>query len=112
MAGGAIEIGNWLLPSLVKRDFASRPGLLTGLYTMSLCGGAAVAAAATLPLMNGLGGEWNLGVAMWAVPAVVVGLLWAPMALRTSTGGVRKMLPVRNLHRDPLAWNVKIGRAS
>ncbi|MDN5843164.1 MAG: MFS transporter [Alcaligenaceae bacterium] len=106
IAGGAIAIGNVLLPSLVKRDFASRPGLMTGLYTMSLCGGAAVAAAATLPLIHGLGSEWDLGVAMWAVPAVVVGLLWAPMALKTGTGGVRKMLPVRHLHRDPLAWNV------
>lgn len=106
IAGGAIAIGNVLLPSLVKRDFASRPGLMTGLYTMSLCGGAAVAAAVTLPLVHGLGGNWDLGVAMWAVPAVIVGLVWAPMALKTGARGVRKMLPVRNLHRDPLAWNV------
>lgn len=41
LAGGCIAIGNVLLPGLVKRDFASRTGMMTGLYTMALCAGAA-----------------------------------------------------------------------
>ncbi len=43
-AGAAIAVGNVLLPGLVKRDFSDRPALMTGLFTMALCGGAAVAA--------------------------------------------------------------------
>lgn len=106
IAGGAIAVGNVLLPSLVKRDFATHASLMTGLYTMTLCGGAAVAAAATLPLMRAFDGGWTLGMAMWAIPAVLVALLWAPSSLRTRTGSARKMLPVRGLRQDPLAWNV------
>lgn len=106
IAGGAIAVGNVLLPSLVKRDFAAHSALMTGLYTMSLCGGAAVAAAVTLPLMHGFDGDWTLGVAMWAIPAALVALLWAPLSLKHGSTQVRKMLPVRGLRQDPLAWNV------
>lgn len=106
IAGGAIAVGNVLLPSLVKRDFAAHSALMTGLYTMTLCGGAAVAAAATLPLMQGFDGDWTLGMAIWAIPAALVALLWAPLSLKSSSTQVRKMLPVRGLRQDPLAWNV------
>ncbi|HEX2518678.1 MAG TPA: MFS transporter, partial [Castellaniella sp.] len=55
LAGAGIALGNVLLPSLVKRDYARQAALMTGLYTMSLVGGAALGAAATLPLVHGLG---------------------------------------------------------
>src|SRR3546814_7179519 len=48
LAGASIAVGNVLLPSLVKRDFAQHAATMTGLYTMALCGGAATAAALTL----------------------------------------------------------------
>ncbi|MBV6273681.1 MFS transporter [Alcaligenaceae bacterium CGII-47] len=106
IAGGSIAVGNVLLPSLVKRDFSGQASLMTGLYTMSLCGGAAVAAAATLPLMHTFDASWTLGLAMWAIPAALVALLWAPLSLGSGSTLTRKMLPVRGLRRDPLAWNV------
>lgn len=106
IAGGAIAVGNVLLPSLVKRDFAAHSALMTGLYTMTLCGGAALAAAATLPLMQSFDGGWTLGMAIWAIPAALVALLWAPLSLKPGSTQVRKMLPVRGLRQDPLAWNV------
>lgn len=106
VAGGAIAVGNVLLPSLVKRDFAAHSALMTGLYTMSLCGGAAVAAAVTLPLMHGFNSGWPVGVAIWAIPAALVALLWAPLSLQTTAGHTRRIRPVRGLRRDPLAWNV------
>ena len=45
----AIGVSNVLLPGLVKRHFPHRLPLMTGLYTMALCIGAAVGAGATLP---------------------------------------------------------------
>ena len=71
LAGAGIALGNVLLPSLVKRDFPDRAALMTGLYTMSLVGGAALAAAVTLPLTRSLGNRWDLGLALWAVPGLV-----------------------------------------
>lgn len=110
LAGAGIALGNVLLPSLVKRDFPDQAALMTGLYTMSLVGGAALAAAVTLPLTQALGGRWELGLALWAVPGIVALAAWAPIALRApgrSTNG-RHILPVEGLRRDGLAWAVTL----
>lgn len=110
LAGAGIALGNVLLPSLVKRDFPDRAALMTGLYTMSLVGGAALAAAVTLPVTQALGGRWDLGLALWAIPGVAAMAAWAPIALRTSgrTTAGRHILPVRGLRRDGLAWAVTL----
>src|SRR6478735_9428127 len=55
LAGGSIAIVNVLLPGLVKRDFPTRSAMMTGLFTMALCGGAAAAAALTVPIEHALG---------------------------------------------------------
>src|SRR5450830_932895 len=50
IAGASIGIIGVLLPGIVKRDFAKQAGTMTGVYTMALCLGAALAAGATVPL--------------------------------------------------------------
>jgi CP family cyanate transporter-like MFS transporter len=108
LAGACIAIGNVLLPGLVKRDFASRTGLMTGLYTMALCAGAATAAGFTLPLQRMLGGSWSLALGAWALPALLVAAIWFPHAffrkVRTKHAGFR----VEGLWRDNLAWQVTL----
>uniref|UniRef100_UPI0028ABDEAB MFS transporter n=1 Tax=Shinella sp. TaxID=1870904 RepID=UPI0028ABDEAB len=68
LAGGAIAVGNVLLPGLVKRDFADRAALMTGCYTMALCAGAAGAAGLTLPIEHALGGSLDGALAAWSLP--------------------------------------------
>lgn len=41
LIGAGIGVCNVVLPALIKRDFAHRSGLMTGLYSMTLSGGAA-----------------------------------------------------------------------
>lgn len=110
LAGAGIAVGNVLLPSLIKRDFADKAALMTGLYTTSLVGGASLAAASTLPLAQWFGEHWSWGLAFWAVPALLATLVWSPVAIqaggRSSNG--RHILPVRGLYRDPLAWAVTL----
>lgn len=107
LAGAAIAVGNVLLPALVKRDFADRPALLTGFYTMALCGGAAVAAGVTVPLERLLGSA-PLALGAWSLPALAVALLWLPqLAFRGGEAGTRRSVP-RGLWRDPLAWQVTL----
>jgi CP family cyanate transporter-like MFS transporter len=107
LAAGAIATANVLLPSLVKRDFEDRTSLVTGLYVMGISGGAALAAAVTVPIEQALGGSWRLGLSMWAAPVLLALLLWAPQALRRqarqAAAPVRR---VRGLWRDRLAWQV------
>src|SRR5690606_33660746 len=82
LAGAAIATGNVLLPSVVKRDFSGQAALLTGSYTFALCCGAASAAAFTLPIGHVFDDSWQVGLAVWAIPAALVALIWAPQAMR------------------------------
>lgn len=108
LAGAAIATANVLLPALVKRDFQDRTALLTGAYVTAISGGAALAAAVTVPVETALGGGWRIGLAMWAVPVVVVLLLWAPQAGRETSGPRAAAASVPGLWRDPLAWSVAL----
>ncbi|GAB2890753.1 CynX/NimT family MFS transporter [Paralcaligenes ginsengisoli] len=106
LAGASIAVGNVLLPSLVKRDFAHHAATMTGLYTMALCGGAAAAAAFTVPIAHKLGGSWALALAAWAIPAAIVALIWAPQSLRQGKLARQSAGAVTGLWRDRLAWQV------
>lgn len=106
LAGASIAVGNVLLPALVKRDFAHHAATMTGLYTMALCGGAAAAAAFTLPLAHAFGDSWTLAVSVWALPVAVVAVLWAPQLPTKASNRHRATYRVRGLWRDALAWQV------
>ena len=108
LAGIAIANVNVLLPGLIKRDFAHRTGLMSGLYTMALCGGAALGAGLTVPLQRWSGGTWSAALALWAVPAAIAAILWVPHVPRRH--GHAKLAPPRatGLLRCPLAWQVTL----
>ena len=108
LAGAAIATGNVLLPSVVKRDFPHQAALMTGLYTMALCGGAASAAAFTLPIAHFFDDSWAAGLVVWALPAALVLLIWAPQSLRSAHGSSQVRRNVTGLWRDPLAWQVTL----
>ncbi len=107
VAGVGIAVGNVLLPGLVKRDFPARAELMTGLYTMVLCAGAALAAGLTVPIERALGGAWPGALAIWSLPALLAAALWLPQARRAAH--VPRAAPaVQGLWRDPLAWQVTL----
>lgn len=81
-----IAVSNVLMPVIVKRYFPDRVGTMTGLYSMSLSAGTALAAAATVPMTTALGGSWRLGLGLWAVVAAVAVLPWAALLVRDRRG--------------------------
>ncbi|WP_329130496.1 MFS transporter [Streptomyces sp. NBC_01476] len=101
LALAGIAVSNVLMPVIVKRYFPDRVGAVTGLYSMALSLGTAVAAAVTVPLTDALGGNWRLGLAVWAAPAAVAVLPWLPLVRDRSaaprppagTPGVRGTAP-------------------
>ncbi|CAM3684697.1 Inner membrane transport protein YeaN [compost metagenome] len=107
MAGASIGVIGVLLPGIVKRDFPQHAGTLTGVYTMALCLGAAMAAGATVPLTEQLGDSWSLGLGFWLIPALLAALIWLPQA-RHGHGAHHVAYRVRGLLRDPLAWQVTL----
>ncbi len=112
LAGAAIATGNVLLPVLVRRDFAHRTGTAMSLYTMSLIGFAALSAGVTVPLADALGGGWRPGLAVWAIPAAVAALAWAPALVRRDPPAAESRAAdagqVRGLLRNRLAWAVTL----
>jgi CP family cyanate transporter-like MFS transporter len=62
LAGASIGVIGVLLPGIVKRDFAKQAGTMTGVYTMALCLGAAMAAGSTVPLSEHFDKSWALGL--------------------------------------------------
>ncbi|MGK5692639.1 MFS transporter, partial [Streptomyces sp. URMC 128] len=73
-----IAVSNVLMPVIVKHWFPDRVGSMTGLYSMALALGTALAAAVTVPLTDALGGSWQSGLALWAGLAVAAVLPWLP----------------------------------
>lgn len=110
LAGAGIGVCNVVLPSLIKRDFAHRSGLMTGLYSMTLSGGAAAAAALTIPINNALGGNWRMALASWGAFAAVAMAVWVPQLWRmhrVDTGPAQK-----SLWGNKIAWAITIFMAA
>ncbi|UXY14461.1 MFS transporter [Chitiniphilus purpureus] len=108
LAGASIGIIGVLLPGIVKRDFPHAPGLMTGLYTMALCLGAALAAGITEPLRLAFAGHWQPALAAWSALALLAALVWAPQLRRSGAGNAAPPPAVRGLWRDRLAWQVTL----
>jgi len=107
VAGASIGIIGVLLPGIVKRDFAGHAGAMTGVYTMALCLGAALAAGSSVPLAQYFDDSWRIGLGFWLVPALLAALFWMPQT-RSKHGVQRTRYRVTGLLRDPLAWQVTL----
>ncbi|MFG2645461.1 CynX/NimT family MFS transporter [Streptomyces sp. NPDC048370] len=80
-----IAVSNVLMPVIVKRYFPDRVGTMTGLYSMALALGTSLAAAATVPMTEALGGSWRTGLGVWAVLAALAVLPWIPLVRDRAT---------------------------
>jgi CP family cyanate transporter-like MFS transporter len=106
--GAAIALGNVLLPSIVKRDFQHRLGLMSGLYTTAICASAALGAGLTYPAFQATG-SWRASLAVWAVPAAAVVVLLIPVALRhRAATGPAAAGGEHSPWRSPVAWQVTL----
>ncbi|GLW32831.1 CynX/NimT family MFS transporter [Actinoplanes regularis] len=108
VALGGIALVNVLLPSIVKDHFPDQVGTVTGLYTVALNLGATTAAAATVPLTDGFG-DWRLGLACWALAALVALPPWLLLAReRTVTNQPETSAPPVRVIRQPIAWALAV----
>lgn len=95
-----------LTPAVVKRDFPRHIGLMMGFYTMLVCVGPALSAATAVPFAQVLGGNWELVLVIWALPALVGAIAVVPR-LFAHDADIRVATPhFLGLVRDPLAWQV------
>lgn len=74
LSGLGIALVQALMPGVIKAQFAARAGMLMGLYSTGIMGGAAFAAALTPSLAQQL--DWSAAQALWALPAIAAAVLW------------------------------------
>lgn len=106
LVGGSIGVVMVLLPGIIKRDFPHRLGSMTGLYTMALCLGAALAAGLTVPLQHLAQNDWRFGLAFWALPALLAAWAWWPQLRQPAHQRRHGAQVVRGMYSSKLAWQV------
>lgn len=107
-AGIAIAVANVLLPAVVKQDFPGRVGAMTGVYTATLTGAAALGALLAVPLAEWTGLGWRGSLGAWTAVAAAAVLLWAPQLVRGDGphSAPATPQPARRLLRNGRAWAV------
>lgn len=104
LALAGIGVANVLIPTLVKLHFPRQIGLVTGVYTTLLQLSTAIAAAASVPMSDALGG-WREGLGVWALLAVVAALPWFGLLReRFALRQVAHQVTWRGLSRSTTAW--------
>jgi MFS transporter, CP family, cyanate transporter len=87
LVAGSVAIGLGIgvtgvaITGVVRDHLPERAGAATGLYTVSMMGGATVASLTALPLADLLGGWW-WALAAWVLPAVLALVVWWPVTRR------------------------------
>lgn len=112
LIGLSIAIGNVLLPSLVKHNFAQNMGVMTGVYavSMNLCG--ALGSGIIIPISSFSSLGWSGALGCWGILSLLTIFFWLPQ-LRNRHKSIKpvqtaqKVKPI-NLWRSKLAWNVTL----
>lgn len=78
VALAGMAVANVLLPSLVKRHFPDRIGLITALYSTGITAGVTIASMLTAPLAE-LWGGWRHAFWAWVALAVAALVPWLTM---------------------------------
>jgi CP family cyanate transporter-like MFS transporter len=103
LVGGGVAVGNVLLPSLIKRDFPDKVGLMTGLYVTVMNVFAGLGSGLSVPLARRW--NWQGSLAFWLVLVVAALAVWLPLLRgrylpETSQRG--------GFWRSPLAWQMTL----
>ncbi|HEY3562345.1 MAG TPA: MFS transporter, partial [Kribbella sp.] len=107
VVGGAIAVGNVLVPVIIKRDYAGNVSRATGIYTAFITGGAAIASILAVPIADAV--DWRLSLAIWGALALVVAVVWLPRTLAPEpmpAATTEDGTPSVSVWRQPMAWLV------
>ncbi|MDQ8736751.1 MFS transporter [Paenibacillus sp. LHD-38] len=111
LLGMAIAAANVLLPSLIKRDFPTSVGMMTGLYSVIMNLGAALASGFSIPIAEQLGFGWQGMLASWSLVALIATASWLPQTRSlTRSGRMETASSAKrpSLLSSGLAWQVTL----
>lgn len=113
LLGVAIAVMNVALPSLVKRDYPTRIGQVTGIYSAAQAIAAATAAGIAVPIAGIAQDGWRLSLGVWAGLALIAFVVFAPqLRARPPRSSEQISAAPRVRHRSPwgsaLGWQVTL----
>lgn len=108
--GIAIAVANVLIPTIIKRDYPERVGLMTGLYSVLMNLWAAIASGITVPLAVNAGMGWRGALSIWGVLAIVAMLVWLPQVRKSGAQQQARIASQgqSSLWRSKLAWSIAL----
>lgn len=107
--GCGIALGNVLLPGLIKRDFSQHVAKMTGAYSLTMGGAAALGSAMVVPLaLAGLG--WRGALLTLMVFPLLALFVWLPQSRRQATAPLTGSGAIHNrgIWRSALARQVTL----
>jgi CP family cyanate transporter-like MFS transporter len=112
LIGVAIAAGNVLLPSLIKREFPEKSGIMTGVYSIVMSLTAAIGSGISIPLAQQEGFGWRGSLISWSVISVIAILVWLPQ-LRfrhkpAASADGKDLGKSSRMWKSSLAWQVTL----
>ncbi len=109
LALSGMATANVLLPSLVKRHFPNRIGLMTAVYTTTMAVGVTAASVFTVPIADAYGG-WRVGLASWGLFAVIAVVPWIGLMAqdRPDSEVQRTTISMSAIARTRLGWTMAL----
>lgn len=108
LLGVGIALSNVLLPSLIKRDFPLRTGIMTGIYSVSMNIFAAVASGISVPVASHLHSGWRGSLVVWGILSAAALLVWLPQLRYHHQAAQVKVSGKSGVWGSKLAWQVTV----
>jgi len=104
-----MAVANVLMPSLVKRHFPNRIGLMTAVYSTTLAVGLTAASVLTVPIAANFGG-WRWGLGAWAALAAIAIAPWIGLIAHDRPDAAESEARIRlsAIARTRLGWTMAL----
>ena len=106
--GISIAILNIVTPALVRRDYPKKITTVMPIYSAVLALMASLGAGLSIPIASYFGDNWKIGISVWAIPAVVVALIWIPLLRKAQPMPDTHENHFKELFRSKKAWLVSL----
>jgi CP family cyanate transporter-like MFS transporter len=106
--GISIAILNIVTPALVRRDYPKKITTVMPIYSAVLALMASLGAGLSIPIASYFDEDWRFGVSVWAVPALLVALIWIPLLRKAQPMPDTHENHFKELFRSKKAWLVSL----
>ena len=106
--GISIATLNIVTPALVRRDYPKKITTVMPIYSAVLALMASLGAGLSIPIAKYFDNSWHFGISIWALPAILVALIWIPLLQKAQPMPDTHENHFKELLRSKKAWLVSL----